>query len=284
MKSSSSRLASSEMLPVSTPAAAAVDRPPSSWWAGVWGRRIISLAIAVHLLALLGEPLRIFSRGTQPASPDADLVRGGLSWYIDFMYLHHGYFFFAPNPGPSHLMDIRLTHADGTERHLRLPNHRAQWPRLLYHRHFMLSEFLYQLYTPPPALENTNEELPLRQAWQRDRERFERVRSSMERHLADRYGAKRADIQLMEHRLPNAVEVFEQQMALDDERLYVILPDQPPSEVRVSPMDATGRGPISSGAAATRTDVAKQRAANVDSRADAASLPPASAQPEEVKP
>lgn len=272
MTSSSARLVSSAQLSSAQPSATgglSADGAlrTSGWWSGVWGRRVVSIAIVLHLLALLGEPLRIFSRGTQPAAPDAHVLRGGLSWYIDFMYLHHGYFFFAPNPGPSHLMDIRLTDADGTERHLRLPNHRAQWPRLLYHRHFMLSEFLYQLYTPPPAPNATPDELPIRQAWQRDRETFERVRSSMERHLAARYGAKRADIQLLEHRLPNAVEVFDQQMRLDDERLYVILPDQPASEAQSSPIDAaSSRGDAARGAAAPAT------------------LPAVGAKPEEVKP
>lgn len=201
------------------------------WWQSRKVRATASILILLHLLAVVGEPLRMFSQGRQPAAPDAQLVRGSLSPYIDFFYLHHGYFFFAPNPGPSHLIDIKLIDADGSQRHLRLPNHRAQWPRLLYHRHFMLSEFLNQLYTPPPAPAALEGELPDRRVWQRDRMLFERVRTSMENHLAARYGAPRAEIQLMEHRLPSGDEVFKHKIALDSEQLYIPLPDQEPEEI-----------------------------------------------------
>lgn len=181
--------------------------------------------MVLHLLAVVGEPMRMFTQGRQPSAPDAGLVRGGLGPYIDFAYLHHGYFFFAPNPGPSHLMDITLIDADGGRRHLRLPDHQAQWPRLLYHRHFMLSEFLFQLYTPPVAPSVDGKTNPERENWLRERSRFELVRNSMEKHLAERYGATRAEIQLMEHRLPSAIEVFDEKVKLNDEKLYVILPD-----------------------------------------------------------
>ncbi|MGN6546501.1 MAG: hypothetical protein ACTHK7_15710 [Aureliella sp.] len=208
----------------SSSSAASTDAP-RSWWLSPRGRAVLSVVIFLHLLAVVGEPLRMFSQGRQPGSPEAQLVRGGLAPYIDFAYLHHGYFFFAPNPGPSHLMDIKLIDADGSARHLRLPNHRAQWPRLLYHRHFMLSEFLFQLYTPAPSGLGPDVQVP--EELLRDRALFERVRSSMEEHLAVRYGAQRAEIQLMEHRLPNAVEVFDRGMKLTDEQLYLLLPDQP---------------------------------------------------------
>ena len=204
-------------------------RRVSVWWLSPKGRAALSVLLFLHLLAVTGEPLRMFSQGRQPSAPDAEIVRRSLAPYIDFLYLHHGYFFFAPNPGPSHLMDIRLNDADGSVRHLRLPNHRAQWPRLLYHRHFMLSEFLFQLYTPQPAPTEVNAALPIRQVWQRDRELFERVRGSMQNHLAKRYGAESAEIQLMEHRLPNAIEVFDQGLKLDDEQFYILLPDYPPA-------------------------------------------------------
>ncbi len=174
--------------------------------------------------------MRMFTQGRQPSAPDAGLVRSTLGPYIDFMYLHHGYFFFAPNPGPSHLMDISLIDADGSRRHLRLPDHQAQWPRLLYHRHFMLSEFIYQLYAPPVAPSPDGTTNPQREGWLRDRARFEMVRNSMENHLAKRYGATRAEIQLMEHRLPSAVEVFDDKVKLNDEKLYVLLPDEPAAQ------------------------------------------------------
>ncbi len=170
-------------------------------------------------------------------------MRSGLGAYIELAYLHHGYFFFAPNPGPSHLMDITLYDADGSQRHLRLPNHRAQWPRLLYHRHFMLSEFLNQLYTPPLTGVGATSS-PAIDQWRRERAMFEQVRGSMEKHLAVRYGAQRAEIQLMEHRLPNAVEVFDDKLKLDDEKLYILMPDLPPED-GLPPLPASAVGPSS---------------------------------------
>lgn len=261
-----------------TPSPSARSR---SWWLSPKGRAALSVLIFLHLLAVIGEPMRMFSRGRQPAAPDAQVVRSGLGPYIDFAYLHHGYFFFAPNPGPSHLMDIRLMDEDGSVRHLRLPNHRAQWPRLLYHRHFMLSEFLFQLYTPRPDLADINAAVPIRQAWQRDREMFERVRDSMEQHLAKRYGAKSAEIQLMEHRLPNAIEVFDQQLPIDDEQFYIPLPDRPllGNEADLPP-DASEALPPRSDSSQARTSAQAQTQTPAPSRTP----PPMQPEPEEVKP
>ncbi|MFO1063147.1 MAG: hypothetical protein U0892_04650 [Pirellulales bacterium] len=185
-------------------------------------RLVVSLLLVIHLTALLGEPLAMFSRGREPASPDASLIRRSLAPYIDFAYLSHGYFFFAPNPGPSHLIDIRIVDQEGFSKHLRLPNRQGQWPRLLYHRHFMLAEFLNQLYAPPAAPVEVNE-MAVRAAWQRDRSIFERVRGSMERRLKVQYNAASVEIRLVEHRLPAAGEVFERGLKLNDESTYLIL-------------------------------------------------------------
>jgi hypothetical protein len=206
-------------------------------------RVLISVLVVLHLLAVVGEPLRMFSQGRQPSAPDAAVIRQTLGPYIEFGYLHHGYFFFAPNPGPSHLMDITLYDEDGSQRHLRLPDHRAQWPRLLYHRHFMLSEFLNTLYTPPLTGVGPTED-PAVEQWRRERALFEQVRGSMEKHLAVRYGAKRAEIQLMEHRLPNAVEVFQDKIKLNDEKLYILMPDIAPGD-GLPPPPAAAVGPSS---------------------------------------
>jgi hypothetical protein len=66
--------------------------------------------------------------------------------YITATFLDHSYKFFAPNPGPSHLVRYDLYFADGSSRVNRddqiLPDRVGHWPRLLYHRHFMLTEFM----------------------------------------------------------------------------------------------------------------------------------------------
>jgi hypothetical protein len=60
---------------------------------------------------------------------------------LQLMYLNHGFHFFSPEPGGSTLISYVLEFEDGTTQSGRFPNKQI-WPRLLYHRHFMLSEFL----------------------------------------------------------------------------------------------------------------------------------------------
>lgn len=189
----------------------------------------VSALLIFHLLAVLAEPFAFFTRGADAPSPLAMPIRSTLAPYVEFGYLNHGYFFFAPNPGPSHLLECQLKSNDGQVSRLRLPDLKAQWPRLLYHRHFMLAEFLHQLHVPPITEEiaaNTPDKELLRN-WQIERNRFEMVRSSMIHHLKVRYGVDTAEIQRLEHRLPSDVEVFRERMRLNDERLYVVLPDVP---------------------------------------------------------
>lgn len=188
-----------------------------------------SLLIVIHLLAVVAEPFAFFTRGANSASPAAIPIRSILAPYVEFAYLNHGYFFFAPNPGPSHLLECQLVSANGEKSRLRLPDLQAQWPRLLYHRHFMLAEFLHQLHVPPvtPQVEATTPEKDLLAAWRTERSRFEMVRNSMIKHLLTRYDADSAEILRLEHRLPSDIEIFRDKLKLSDERLYVVLPDAP---------------------------------------------------------
>jgi hypothetical protein len=60
--------------------------------------------------------------------------------YLNLIYMNHGYEFFAPDPGGTHLISFRVTKPDGTTVEGRFPDLEVQWPRLLYHRHMMLAE------------------------------------------------------------------------------------------------------------------------------------------------
>ncbi|HAC89959.1 MAG TPA: hypothetical protein DCF63_04895 [Planctomycetaceae bacterium] len=202
---------------------------------------VVSLLVAVHLLAVLAEPFRFFTYGgSRGSSPAAEPVRVALGPYIEFAYLNHGYFFFAPEPGPSHLMQCDLTFDDGSISHIRYPDKQAQWPRLLYHRHFMLAEFLNQLHAPPidPAL---IQQAPAAESeeWKRDRARFEDVRNSMQAHLVHRYGATSATIQRVRHVLPGSDAVLKNKLPLSDPSLYIVLPDSIPSDP-AQPSPVTG--------------------------------------------
>ncbi len=216
--------------------AAAATKPDAVTPRSKW-KILFSILIVAHLLAIVAEPFAFFTRGANSASPAALPIRANLAPYVEFAYLNHGYFFFAPNPGPSHLLECQLTSASGEQSRLRLPDLRAQWPRLLYHRHFMLAEFLHQLHVPPVTaqVEATTPEKDLLAAWKTERSRFEMVRDSMIKHLKIRYDVESAQISRLEHRLPNDIEVFRDKIQLSDERLYAVLPDAPIDTLPTTP-------------------------------------------------
>ncbi len=209
---------------------------PSSPGLSVGWKWVISGLLVLQLVAVTAEPFRFFTRSARGTSPAADPARWALAPYIELAYLNHGYFFFAPEPGPSHLMQCRLEMPDASQVSITFPDKRKQWPRLLYHRHFMLAEFLHQLHVPPvdPAL--VADDAALAEAWQAERSLFERVRDSISAHVSAKFGARSTTIQRIEHRLPSDDEVFRQRLALDAPALYVVLPDAPPA---VGPPAAT---------------------------------------------
>lgn len=188
----------------------------------------LSALVTLHLLAVVTEPFHFFTGSPRGASEVVRPLRRVLSPYTEFAYLNHGYFFFAPEPGPSHLIECRLEYDEADAAMLRFPDKTAQWPRLLYHRHFMLAEALHLMHAPPIAAAAIAEgDARLLADWQRDRNRFEMIRDSMCRHLEQRYGARKAALQRLEHRLPSSSEVLERGLKLDDETLYLTLPDDP---------------------------------------------------------
>ncbi len=201
------------------------SRPATTW--SRRGKWIVSGLVVVQLLAVVAEPFRFFTRSVRGTSPAADSARWLLAPYIEFAYLSHGYFFFAPEPGPSHLMECRLTMPDQQQVSLTFPDKHKQWPRLLYHRHFMLSEFLHQLHWPPVDAEVVGSDPQLAREWQGQRQVFEQVRSSYSQHVVAKFGAQSVAIERVEHRLPSDDEVFRQRIPLDSPSLYVTLPDAP---------------------------------------------------------
>jgi hypothetical protein len=204
------------------------DSETKKW--GGWSRGLrvaASLGVIIQLMAVIAEPFRFFTYGaTRGSSPAAEPIRSVLAPYVEFAFLNHGYFFFAPEPGPSHLMQATLAFPDGSRSQIRYPDKQAQRPRLLYHRHFMLSEFLNQLHAPPvdPLLAKQMPRADV-DTWVTNRRRFELVRGSMESHLAQRYGADQVHIDRMRHILPGSDAVLKEKLPLDHASLYMVLPD-----------------------------------------------------------
>lgn len=94
--------------------------------------------IAWHVVAVFLAPLSL--------PPSSQLIEGiaqhtAMQWYLDALYLNHGYYFFAPDPGPGHLIYYDVSDAQGRViKQGHFPNWELHRPRLWYHRHFMLAE------------------------------------------------------------------------------------------------------------------------------------------------
>src|SRR5207302_11256649 len=99
-------------------------------------RGAVSVWIVIHRTAIVVAPASV--------SPSSEIARA--SWlvfrpYLEALYLNHGYHFFAPEPGESTLLAFVAERPDGTVVQGRIPS-RSMKPRLLYHRHFMLTEHM----------------------------------------------------------------------------------------------------------------------------------------------
>lgn len=213
-------------------------------WSGR-ARLIATLLISLHLLAVVAEPLRFFSRSTENfAAADTAFLRRTLGPYVDAMYLSHGYFFFAPNPGPAHLVECQVTpdrelasesnpEADKSKWKI-YPDRKDQWPRLLYHRHFMLSEFYNTLFAPT-ELENVTESdqriaQRITDQWREDRRIYESLQDCLKQNLISKYPEHSVALKRIQHELPNPRTIFVDRWKLTDPRLYNELLEGPVKE------------------------------------------------------
>lgn len=203
-------------------------QPPDELSAGRrWLRRLVSAALLLHLAAVVAGPLN-FATGYGIGS----WLYRGLRPYIQAAYLDHGYFFFAPEPGPSHLVRYELSFDDGRPAEMRtFPDIKRHVPRLLYHRHFMLAEHLNALSPPPPPPDLTPQQ---RADWERGRQRYQQRWRDFQRHLQAKYGAS-VKLTRVEHR---PAEIFEvtNGLALNAPQLYRDLPETPVDEELPGPI------------------------------------------------
>ncbi|HEY1603011.1 MAG TPA: hypothetical protein VGG64_25630 [Pirellulales bacterium] len=189
--------------PADEPATQPTQRSP---W-GFWARLLVSVVLAWHLTAILVGPFSL------PPTLIANRLQPRLRPYLGALYLGHGYKFFAPNPGPSHLIRYELEFTDGTHRGSTFPSLADQWPRLFYHRHFMLSEFINSV-PPDPSVPPFTEwtKLPLSTEQQI-------IARSYADHLLHKHHARRVTLWMREHLIPTPDQVAKG-MRLDDVSLY----------------------------------------------------------------
>jgi hypothetical protein len=205
----------------------------SSTISGKW-MLAVSVFVGLHLLAVLAEPLRFFSRSpVKYASEEARLLRMATGPYVDFMYLSHGYSFFAPNPGPSHLLECEVN-SDSKWRVF--PDRKDDWPRLLYHRFFMLSEFYNTQFAPATLAEQDKLDQDTLSQWKQDREQYEQLQASIRTNLAKDNPDHQATLRRIEHILPSEYQILVERWKLTDPRLYVELSEgDAPAPTQVPP-------------------------------------------------
>lgn len=168
-------------------------------------RWLVSIALVWHVLGLLVGPI------SSPPSILGDRLQRIYLPYLEAAYLNHGYKFFGPDPGPSHLVRYVIELADGERLEETFPDRKRHWPRLFYHRQFMLSEFVVGLAGDwDPGFDWEHQPLsPAQEAYI----------ESYAQHLLAKHNAKRVTLYLVEHRLPSPQEVLDG-MRLNDARLY----------------------------------------------------------------
>lgn len=193
-----------------------------------WWRIAISVFIIGHLWAVIGRPLEFATQGPTGPSPAGSLFYAPIRAYSEAAYLNHGYAFFAPNPGPSHLIRVEVPSEEGETETYLYPDLERQWPRLLYHRHFMLTEFFHNTYQPAQMPEEVVENRALAERWALDRQRHEAIRGSLRRRLQQVHETDQLTIHRVEHRLAGLPEFLSEQLRLDDPQLYIDLPDDNP--------------------------------------------------------
>jgi hypothetical protein len=64
-----------------------------------------------------------------------------MQWYLDATFMNQGHSFFAPEVGPGHLIKYALYDQNNqVVEQGDFPSRKEHWPRLLYHRYFMLAD------------------------------------------------------------------------------------------------------------------------------------------------
>lgn len=235
-----------------------------------WLRLILSLLIAVHLIAVLLPPLAFQTRGPLGLSPLIDTLIRPVEGYSQFLYMDRGYAFFAPEPGPSHLLQAAIGTETGTVERM-YPDREDQWPRLLYHRHFMITEFLEEIYQPPGPPEALVRIDPVEaDYWLRRRARYEHVRQSIIDHLRHENPGREVAVRRIEHLIPDLNDFRRDPIELTDPRLYQVLLDDPIELEAADELSAPAAPPESIPSPSGAPVSAEQAAVGADSQREAA--------------
>ena len=176
-------------------------------------RRLVGLAVSLHLAAVFIAPLSMAPFSMSPASELGRELHGWFRPYIEAADLNHGYKFFAPNPGPGNSLQAILKFDDGRTEEKMFPDLDDQWPRLFYHRHMMLAEFLQAVAAPSipdTIIPGTPEYREAKIRWEgmsEQREVYDAVINSYAQQLLRKYDAAEVTLHGITRLPPMAWEV-----------------------------------------------------------------------------
>lgn len=190
-----------------------------------WARRLVTLALGLHLLAIVAAAL-----AQPPASPLVRAIAGLFGPYYELIDQGYSYRYYAPEPPPTPVVEARLHFADGRpDQTIRLPD-RAARPRMLYQRQLALANHLYVEFA---ALRNLPGDLPP------EARPVARWGPSYARHLGHVHGCAEVSLHVTMHLVPPIGLVHQRQtdgqaVDLDAEEFY-----QVPELIGVFPCDAS---------------------------------------------
>ena len=200
-----------------------ISAPASPEWS-LRTKIVVSALVALHLFAVFAAPCASpppASDTFQRISGRMDGQDGLLTPYLRAAFLKHGYRFFAPNPGPSHLVRYEIDLATGGSLEGSFPDPEEYFPRLLNHRMFMLSETAFNLVDPVLAIPEAGSLTPAeKQAFDTQLAAAESLANAISRHFLQMHDGKRIRLYLQTHELPFPEEVAAGKK-LDDPNLYV---------------------------------------------------------------
>lgn len=198
-----------------------------------WLKILVSLLLLTHLTVVIAAPAAMVPPRSRLAREIVQLAAP----YLEAGNVSHGYAFFAPDPGPSHLIRYVLYWDDGDNpRELKgkFPDIDRHWPRLRYHRHFMLTDQLASVAMgpeKPPRLSDDPEYVRIWkdevEVWKQARARFFEFMRSYAQHLISVHQADRVDLYYVQHNIPRLEDVLAGQ-PLSHESLFVNLPSEHP--------------------------------------------------------
>jgi hypothetical protein len=139
--------------------------------------------------------------------------------------LDNGYRFFAPDPGPSHLLRYELVRDEKVVASGIFPDRQAHFPRLLYHRYFMIAETMASQLPPPLSPEQRAELSPAdRHMYGQALAQARLLQRSIARHLLHLHPeAETARLYLRTHVIPGPLEILQGKSLTDPMYLQEVL-------------------------------------------------------------